>query len=208
MNNTLAAAPTPVVSENLNKDSSGNITGTVGVSSARSYSISGWTTTSHGRVETTVNANVNFSNNQKFTINSTQYIQDIAQSTSMDVSTTSKQGHLSTVDAKHYSYPLTFLYDQETASDGSLSVLSKSNQVYQVTDDKSLGFLPLFHSEVSNQVSSTDTLLIDATGHLIGPSNASSTQTYKESNTFGHCYGKKLISASNKLTAVDDVSCH
>jgi Peptide N-acetyl-beta-D-glucosaminyl asparaginase amidase A len=207
LSDTLSAAPTPVVSENLNTDSSGNITGTVGVSSARNYSISGWTTTSHGRVETTVSGNVNFSNNQKFTINGTQYIQDIAQSTTMDVSTTSKQGVLSTVDAKHYSYPLAFLYDQEVASDGSFSVLSTSNQVYQVTDDKSLGFLPLFHSEVSNQVSSTDTLLFDASGHYM-PSNASSTQTYKASDTLGYCYGRKLVSAANKLTAFNNVSCH
>jgi hypothetical protein len=205
---TLAASPTPVVTENLNKDSSGNITGTVGVSSARSYSISGWTTTSHGRVETTVNGNVNFSNNQKFTISGAQYIQDIAQSTTMDVSTTSKQGILSTVDAKHYSYPFTFLIDLEFASDGSFSELNTSNQVYQVTDDKSLGGLPLFHSDVSNQVSSTDTDLFNTSGLFIGPSNASSTQTYKASNTFGYCYGRKLVSTSNKLTAVDDVSCH
>lgn len=208
LNNTLAAAPTPVVSENLNTDSSGNITGTVGVSSARNYSISGWTTTSHGRVETTVDANVNFNNNQKFTINSTQYIQDIAQSTTMDVSTTSKQGQLSTVDAKHYSYPFTFLIDQEVASDGSISELNTSNQTYHLTEDQSLGILPLFHSEVSNQVSSTDTDLFTAAGRFIGPSNSSSSQTYKESNTLGYCYGKTLVSASNKLTEVDDVSCH
>jgi hypothetical protein len=208
LSDTLAAAPTPVISENLNTDSSGNITGTVGVSSARSYSISGWTTTSHGRVETTVSGNVNFSNNQKFTINGAQYIQDIAQSTTIDVSTTSKQGFLSTVDAKHYSYPFTFLIDLEFASDGSFSELNTSNQVYQATDDKSLEGLPLFHSEVSNQVSSTDTDLFNTSGSFIGPSNASSTQTYKASNTFGYCYGRKLVSTSNKLTAVDDVSCH
>jgi hypothetical protein len=208
LSDTLSAAPTPVVSENLNTDSSGNITGTVGVSSARSYSISGWTTTSHGRVETTVTGNVSFSNNQKFTINGTQYIQDIAQSTTMDVSTTSKQGVLSTVDAKHYSYPFTFLIDEEFASDGSASELNTSNQIYQVTEDKSLGPLPIFHSAVSNQVSSTDTDLFSTTGSFLGPSNASSSQTYKASNTLGYCYGRKLVSAANKLTAVDDVSCH
>jgi hypothetical protein len=80
LSDTLSAAATPVVSENLATDASGNVTGTVGLSSARNYSISGWTTTSHGRVETTVTGNVSFSNNQKFTINGTQYIQDIAQS--------------------------------------------------------------------------------------------------------------------------------
>jgi hypothetical protein len=177
------------------------------VSSARSYSISGWTTTSHGRMETTVSGNVNFSNNQKFTINGTQYIQDIAQSTTMDVSTTSKQGIFSTVDAKHYSYPFTFLIDEEFASDGSASELNTSNQVYQVTEDKSLGFLPIFHSAVSNQVSSTDTDLFSTTGSFLGPSNASSTQTYKAIDTLGYCYGRKLVSAANKLTAVDNVSC-
>jgi hypothetical protein len=196
-----------VVSENLNTDSSGNITGTVGVSSARNYFISGWVTTSHGRVETTVDGSEHFSNDQKFTINNAQYIQDIAQSTTMDVSTATRDGFLSTVDAKHYSYPFTFLYDQDVASDGSFSVLSTSNQIYRVRDDKSLGSMPLFHSSESNQVSSTDTLLFDASGHVTGPSNSSSTQTYKANNTFGYCYGRKLVSASNKLTAVDSVSC-
>jgi hypothetical protein len=208
LSDTLAAAPTPVVSEKLNTDSSGNITGTVGVSSARNYSISGWLNTSHGRVETTVAANESFANNQKFTINNTQYIQDIAQSTTMDVSTTSRQGFLSTVDRKHYNYPFSFLIDEEVASDGSISELNTSSQIYQATDDKSLGFLPLFHSAVSNQVSSSDTDLFDASGNFLGPSNASSSQTYKASDTLGHCYGQKLVSAANKLTAVDNVSCH
>jgi hypothetical protein len=208
LSDALAAAPTPVVNEKLNVDSSGNITGTVGVSSARNYSISGWTTTSHGRVETTVTGNVSFSNNQKFTINGTQYIQDIAQSTTMDVSSTSKQGIFSTVDAKHYSYPFTFLIDQEVASDGSISELNTSNQLYEVTNDRWLGPLQLFHGEVTNQVSSTDTDLFSTTGSFLGPSNSSSTQTYKASDTLGHCYGRKLVSASNKLTEVDNVSCH
>jgi Peptide N-acetyl-beta-D-glucosaminyl asparaginase amidase A len=208
LSDTLTAAPTPIVDENLNKDASGNINGTVGVSSARSYTISGWTTTSHGRVETTVNGRVNFSNNQKFTINPSQYIQHITQLTTMDVSTTSREGFLWTVDAKHYSYPFTFVYNQEAAQDGSLSVRSKSDQVYQVSDDRSLGFLRLFHSEVSNEVSSKDTELFDASGHFTGPSNTSSSQIYKASNTLGHCYGKKLVSALNKLTAVENVSCH
>jgi hypothetical protein len=69
------------------------------------------------------------------------------------------------------------------------------------------GLSPIFHSAVSNQVSSTDTDLFTI-GSFIGPSNASSTQTYKASNTLGYCYRRKLVSASNALTAVDNVSCH
>jgi hypothetical protein len=205
LSDTLSASPTPVVSENLATDTSGNVTGTVGVSSARNYSISGWTTTSHGRVETTVSGRVNFSNNQKFTINSSQYIQDIQQSTTMDVSTTSRQGIFSTVDRQHSTYPFSFLIDEEVASDGSISELNTSDQVYSVTDDKFLGFLPLFHSAVSNEVSSSDKELFTSSGSA--PSNTSSTQTYKASDTLGHCYGKTLVSAANKLSAVSDVSC-
>jgi hypothetical protein len=208
LSDTLSTAPKPVVSENLNTDSSGSITGTVGVSSIRSFSISGWTTTSHGRVNTTVAGSVSFSNNQKFTINSTQYIQDIAQSTTMDVSTTTSEGAFSTVEGKRYSYPLNFLIDEEFASDGSFSELNTSNQGYEVTTSKFLGPLRLFYGSVSNEVSSTDTDLFSTTGSFIGPSNASSTQTYKASDTLGHCYGRKLVSASNKLTAADNVSCH
>jgi hypothetical protein len=208
LSDTLSAAPTPVVSENLATDASGNVTGTVDVSSARNYSITGWTTTSHGRVETTVSGTVNFSNNQKFTINSIQYIQDIQQSTTMDVSTTSRQGIISTVDRQHYTYPFSFLIDEEVASDNSISELNTSDQVYSVTDDKFLGFLPLFHSAVSNEVSSADTDLFNASGNFLGPSNSSSTQTYKASDTLGHCYGKKVVSAANKLSAVSDISCH
>ncbi|HEY3990991.1 MAG TPA: peptide-N4-asparagine amidase [Acidobacteriaceae bacterium] len=205
---TLSPAPSPVVSENLNTDSSGNITGTVGVSSNRNFSISGWTTTSHGRVTTTVAGSTNFSNNQKFTINSTQYIQDIAQSTTMNLSTTTSEGPFSTVDTKRYSYPLTFLIDEEFASDGSASELNTANQGYEVTTEKWLGPLRLFYGTASNQVSSTDTDLFSASGSFLGPSNASSSETYKASDTLGHCYGRKLVSAANKLTAFSDVSCH
>jgi hypothetical protein len=207
LSDTLAAAPTPVVSENLNTATAGSITGTVGISSARNYSISGWTNTSHGRVTTTVNASSNFSNNQNFTINSTQFIQDISQLTTMNVSTRTSEGPLSTVDTKNFSYPLHFLINQEVASDGTISELNTSDQRFDVTADTFLGPLPLFHSSVANEVSSSDTDLFTAGGAFIGPSNTSSTQTYKANDTRGNCFGRKLESASNKLTAVQNVSC-
>ena len=204
---TLSAQPTPVVSENLKTGSGGSVAGTVGVTSARAYSISGWTTTSHGRVITTVDARVNFSNNQKFTVNSTQFIQDIAQLTTMKISTRTSYGPLSTVDTKNFSYPLHFLINEQIASDGSASELNTSNQRFDVTEDRFLGPLRLFHSVVANEVSSTDTDLFNASGALTGPSNTSSTQTYRANNTLGYCYGKKLVSAANKLVAVDNISC-
>ena len=95
---------------------------------------------------------------------------------------------------------------RSVASDGSVSEQNISDQVYEVTTDKWLGPLRLFHSGVSNEVSSSDKELFSAGRGA--PSNTSSSQTYKASDTLGHCYGKKLVSAANKLTEVDNVSCH
>jgi Peptide N-acetyl-beta-D-glucosaminyl asparaginase amidase A len=207
LSDTLSAAPTPVVSENLNTATAGSITGTVGVTSARNYSISGFTNTSHGRVTTTVDASANFSNNQKFTVNSTQFVQDISQLTTMNVSTRTIQGPLSTVETRNFSYPLQFLINEQVASDGSISEQDTSDQRFDVTVDRFLGPLPLFHSAVANEVSSTDTDLFNASGAFTGQTNTSSTQTYKANDTHGNCFGRKLESASNKLTAVQNVSC-
>ncbi|HZD77571.1 MAG TPA: peptide-N4-asparagine amidase [Acidobacteriaceae bacterium] len=207
LSDTLSAAPTPVVSENLNTATAGSIAGTVGISSARNYTISGFTTGSHGRVTTTVNANANFSNNQNFNINSTAFKQDITQLTTMNVSTTTSQGAVSTVDTKNFTYPLHFLIDQEVASDGSISELNTSDQRFDVTEDTFLGPLRLFHSAVANEVSSNDTELFTSAGAFIGPSNTSSTQTYKANDTLGTCFGRTLESAANKLTSVQNVSC-
>ena len=49
----------------------------VGVTSKRNFQISGYVMTSHGRVETTVHQNVNFSSMQEFDVNPNTYNPDI-----------------------------------------------------------------------------------------------------------------------------------
>src|SRR5271155_1718113 len=60
LSNTLDAAPTPEVTEKLFTDANGTTTGTVSVGSNRTFSITGYVNTSHGRIETTVAQKVNF----------------------------------------------------------------------------------------------------------------------------------------------------
>jgi hypothetical protein len=204
---TLSAAPTPSVTENLQTDSSGNITGTVGVTSQRKYSISGWVTTSHGRVETTVDASVNFSNQQNFVINTTQYIQDITQGTHVNVTTTTEQANRKATDTQNFSYPLHFRIDQEVASDGSVSEANTSNQVFRVNEEKTSDGDTFFTSSVSNQVKSQDTDLFDASFNFLGHQNQSSSQLYKAQDSTGYCYDRKLTAANNVLTSVDNQDC-
>ncbi len=64
--NTLTG-PSPVVTENLNVQPN-FIKGTVDVSSKRSFVISGYVNTSHGKITTKVSQSVNFYNNQNFDI--------------------------------------------------------------------------------------------------------------------------------------------
>ena len=82
--NTLSAAPTPSVTENITTATGPTYTGTVDTSSTREFTIRGWLNTSHGRVETTVKENVGFVNDQTFDVSPTTDIQDVQQLTTVD----------------------------------------------------------------------------------------------------------------------------
>ncbi|MGC2544799.1 MAG: peptide-N4-asparagine amidase, partial [Silvibacterium sp.] len=72
ISNSLSAAPSPTVKEDIKYNSTTQAyTGTISVGSDRSFSISGYINTSHGRVETTVHQNVNFLNTQQFDVSPT-----------------------------------------------------------------------------------------------------------------------------------------
>src|ERR1700692_3396582 len=77
--NTLAA-PNPVVTENLNVQPTAT-TGTVGISSKRSFEISGYINSARGPVTTRVQQTVTFSNDQYFNITGSAYVQNISQLT-------------------------------------------------------------------------------------------------------------------------------
>src|SRR5215469_5527697 len=84
--------PSPNVVENLNTDSSGNITGTVTVTSSRQFTVAGFVNTSHGNVRTNVNQSINFSNIQSFNITNTAFVQNIMQRTNISSETKTQGG--------------------------------------------------------------------------------------------------------------------
>jgi len=105
--NTLQS-PSPSVTENLQGTST--VTGTIGVSQKRKYTIAGYIDTSHGRITTSVSQEQNFSGTEAIDFD-TAHFSVLDQNTSVQNSvnslatTLSKDGSL--VTAQRFSFPIT-----------------------------------------------------------------------------------------------------
>jgi hypothetical protein len=197
--NTIGAGPTPNVVEDLQTDASGDISGSVSVTSAREFHVSGFVKTSHGRVETDVHQNVNFSNVQNFTVNATSFVQDISQNTFVDSRTVTTGGGELFATLQTFHYPLTLSISEVFAADGSLSIQTTSAQELQRDILE-----PFFDSSEDNKVNSTDTLQLDSSFNLAGNSGQKSSQKYSYADSRGGNYSCKLAAANNTLTSVSD----
>lgn len=197
--NTLAAAPTPVVTENLTTGST--ITGTVDVTSDRSYTLSGYVNTSHGKVSTSVSQHIRFANNQSFNISSTLYVQDINLTTDVfSVTRVSKAGDSITY-TRNFHFPAVVDISQVTLANGNISATTTSKQTYQVQnggENDNAGFVSL----VSNTDQAQDTLLFSPSFNLLGNSNQSASQHYLSVNSNGGFYDCRIASKNNTLTQV------
>lgn len=205
IHNTLAAAPTPVITEKLTTAANGDITGSVEVASTRNYSIAGKVHTSHGEVTTEVDGKLKFANTQTFVIDSTEYKQSLVQSTEGIISTTTTGNGIPAVDIKQISYPFTFLYDQIENSDGTFTIVNKSDQKFDQAvagenPDHGFGWPIPFVAQTSNEVISSNNLYYDASGNYTGNSGSSS-QNYVETNSDGYCYSGSLTSKNLALTS-------
>jgi hypothetical protein len=204
LSNNLSAAPSPSVKENISVDSTGTIyTGNVLVTSKRSFAISGYVNTSHGRVETTVKQSVAFSSNQTFDVAPTEDIQNAKQLTTVDSTTTIRDGFLVNTSEKHFSYPLTVDYSFVVNADGSFSQTTTSDQQDLVNGTQSVGF-GFTTSQLSNEVHATDTENWDSGGNFLGTTDSKTWQTYTSKGFPGPCYSRTLMASAQKLTTVKD----
>lgn len=203
ISNSLSAAPTPLIDENITTSSSNIVTGTVSVGSNRSFTISGFVNTSHGRVETTVEQNVNFLNTQTFNINQNTGgdVQNAVQTSAVDSKTTTQEGILRQIVSRHVSYPLTVDFSFIVNADGSLSEVTSVNQQNQQTDTTTLNGFPLFESSAQEQVLSTDTLSFNASEAFTGAAGNSSA-SYQSNDSLGNCFSRSLTADNLVLTSV------
>ncbi|HTU49103.1 MAG TPA: peptide-N4-asparagine amidase [Acidobacteriaceae bacterium] len=202
LSNTLTSAPNPVVTENIKLDAAGTYTGSVLVTSNRNFEISGYVNTSHGRVDTTVRQNVDFSNKQEFVVNATTDDQNAQQLTTVDSETNTRGGFSSGMAEKHFSYPLNINYSFVANSDGTYTQATSVDQQDLVNTSQQVNRFRAYESNLSNEVKAADTLTFDANFNVTGSTGTKTTQTYRFQDSFGHCYDRTLTAADHVLTNV------
>lgn len=206
ISNTLSAAPNPTIQDNI-VSSNGNYSGNILTTSNRSFAISGYIQTSHGKVVTTVRQNVDFSNNQQFTINATQYVQSLQQLTTVHSTSTTGQGWLATTEEENFAYPLTVVYNFGPNTNNGYSVTTTVSQGLTKNEVQALDRFPLYWSNVNENDNTTDTLLYDANFNFLGPSATQASQKYDWRNSLGGCYDRTVTATSLALTSVSGGDC-
>lgn len=187
--NTLSS-PSPVVTENLQGTST--VTGTIGVTSNRQFTIAGYVNTSHGKVSTSISEKQNFSSTQTIdfdTVNFTVLDQktDVQNSVSSNTTVSSRDGSWSIVD--NFSFPISVdLSYPVSTSEFGYTVDTKQN--YQAGSQVSFDRLLVGFSSVSNDVQATDV------------SPASSSQDYTSFDSDGTFYNCQIASKNNTLSKV------
>lgn len=196
--------PTPAISDTLQQDGSGNVTGNITTRLSRHFVIEGYADTSRGRVTSTVDQTVAFTDTQGFTINDNAYRQVTNQLTSVDGTSRSRIGRFVTGEYhEKLSYPLQLDINEQFASDGSFSLATKSHQGYAKHEEHRLLGITLYSASVSNGVASNDTLDFDADGNLTAHSGQSGIQGFLFDDSLGGCQHDAVSAVSGVVTSYE-----
>ena len=182
--------PNPIITTKLQVNGS-NVLGTVQTTSERQFQLDGYVNTSHGKIITSIQQSVNFSNLQGFKITPNIYVQDISQLTPAN-STITQQGYGASVSTESFLYPLT-LGITVTFPNGQTVESTVVQQEFKDTFSN-----PQYTSTVDNLVNSKDTLNFN-TGVNHG---ASSSQQYTFMDSYGQSYACGIASKNNTLKAI------
>jgi len=198
--NTLTT-PLPTISSKLSSTPT-FIKGTVDVSSKRSFVISGYANTSHGKVTTEVLQTVNFSNDQSFDITGTKYVQDISQGTIINSTTSvTPESGAAVIYSQNFNFPLAVDFAEVVASNGDIDVKTIANQTYESTGSTSQAGRLTYASSLSNAGQHVDTLEFDSAGDFLGNTGQASSQQYNYFDSTGKSYDCSLTAVANVLTA-------
>lgn len=203
--NTIGAGPAPNVVESLNTDASGNITGTVTVTSSRLFTIAGFVNTSHGSVRTNVDQRINFSNIQSFNITNTAFVQNITQRTNISSETkTQGAGDNARAFQQSLEWPLDLDFSFIINPDGTGSQTTTIKQRYLSAESGHGGPGADSFRSISNTVTPSDTLLFDANFNITGSTGQQSTQMYFSHDSTSGCFSRTITAASGVLTSISD----
>lgn len=204
-NTLVGQPPTPVISDTLVTDTSGNITGDINTRLSRHFVIQGYADTSRGRVHTKVEQTVAFADTQGFTINDTTYRQVTDQLTSVNSVSQSSIGRF--VIGEHREklrYPLHLDINEQVAADGSFTLATTAHQGYLQDGAHGLFGLTLYRSHLTNTVDSSDTLAFDANGNFTGHNGQQSSQKFAFHDSLGGCYRSAVATLAGVVTSYDN----
>lgn len=206
--NTIGAA-NPSVKENLSTASDGTVTGTVSVTSSRTFDLAGFVKTSHGEIRTEVSQSIDFSSVQTFQVNATTPtatpdIQDINQKTTIS-SLTSRHGEGPEENTfVHAEYPLLLNFSFTQNADGSFTQTTSIDQQLTRGEVTSVGNHPVRFSFLQRSDTPSDSLLFNSSFGETGNQNQSSTQKYFYTDSTGACFSRTISAAAGLLTFVSD----
>ena len=203
--NTLAAAPTPTVTNTI-QSNSGNISGGVDTTSTRNFTIVGTAVTSAGTVQNSVNQTGSFSNLQQFKITSAKYLQLIKQTTLTTVQTTATTSSGSTGTLDTLTYPLSVDIKLLFDANGNVQQLANIGQDLQVNRLQFVGGNESATSSSNNSIDVADTLLLNSSFNLLGHKNQASSAELSFYKAHVPCFQRYLAAANNILT-VDKTGC-
>jgi hypothetical protein len=200
--NTLNANPATTVTSNVNLDGNNNGEASILESLDRTFTISGYVNTSQGKVTTTINETVDWSNAQNLvSSNSDNVVSDILTSTVDSTVTTAAPSGTTTVE-KYTSNPIKAFITFNVNDDGSYAQTTTIDLADQY---KTLGPGD-YSSNAQEEVTSTDTLNINSSGYLTGNSGQASTGNYIYTSSNGNNYSSTLTAVNNVLTGVTSAS--
>ena len=196
--------PNPNTVENLNTAADGTITGSVTVNSSRIFRVEGFVRTSHGRIETDVQQNIQFSSRQDFNITNTAFVQNIKQRTTI-TSETQTDGHGGGNASQRFEWPLDLGFTFSINPDGSGGQQTTTiRQQFQSAAVHHGDNGPDSFSVVSNTVTPSDTLLFDANFNITGSTGQQSAQDFFSNDSVSGCFSRQITASAGLLTSITD----
>jgi len=192
--NTLTL-PSPAVSENLQGTST--VTGAIGVTSNRNFTIAGYANTSHGQVATSLTQQQNFTSTQTIdfdTVNGSVIDQNTSVQNSVLSSTTVSDNTGSTTTQELFSFPISVDFIAPVAN-SLFGFTVATSQKYQDSKLTLVNGHLWTYTAVTNAAQASD----------VQPPSSSQHYTYVDLK--GQSYDCKIASTNNVLTSVS-TGCH
>lgn len=203
-NTLVGQVPTPIIADTLVTAADGSITGDITTNLSRHFIIEGVANTSHGRVHSSVEQTVAFSDSQGFTISGPVYRQVTDQLTSLDSLSRSTIGRFVTGEHEQsLRYPLHLDYSFDQTDAGGYTQNAQVHQGYTNQVERRLFGHTLYASQISNTVDAGDTLDFDSSFHVTGHSAQQNAQSYHFRDSLDGCYLVDVASTAGVVTRDD-----